>query len=200
MEESEDTSSEPSTFNEWHYTFRRRILPIVIVVVIVLICIGLQSFGQQDRLPAEDPHLATWQLWGMTIQYPLWGNADFAGINGHPANSTYGVVYWTWNNDLTTISLGWAPALNTSEEFQSIYGAEQGIWINLTLIDQGNITMGGATWQYQTSQCIFNDKTEYLTIALSEYPKSQRIYTIFFEDSLPDTLSALEYYGNTFSG
>jgi len=183
---------------------RRNILVIGIVAFFILLAVVILASSQYfpTRSPAQAASLQTWQQWGMSIQYPSGLQAETVGISGQQVNSENGGVAWLWNNDATSLSLFWytSSSYNVNERFQGLYDAEQNHWKNLTVINQGNITMAGATWEYQTSQCLHNGKTQYTTIAFGDYTSEQRVYGIMFWDSSPDTLSALEYYGNTFNG
>jgi len=176
----------------------------VLVGVLAVATFAFFELAPQTHQPAEATSLQTWQQWGMSIQYPSGLQAEYFGLNGQQADSANGGVIWSWNSNRTLLGLQWftVSSYNISAAFQGVYNSEQegNVWNDITVTDQGNVSLDGSTWQYQTSHALAGGEILYTTMAYIYYPSIQRAYGIIFSDSSPDTLSALEYYGNTFSG
>ena len=138
----------------------------------------------------------------MSIQHPAGLAEQYRGVLQTQAANSSGVVEWIWNNAQTTLALTWvgAPSANLSAGFQSAYQNAQTKVSNLALTGQGNATIGGHTWEYQTYSFQSNGVAGYLTVALSYYSSSGRLYGLLFQDTSPGTLVQLQKYGDTFSG
>jgi hypothetical protein len=158
------------------------------------------------RQPARATSLATFQQMGVSIQYPAGITVNVRGIFQEIATINDGIVVWTWNKDSTGLSVGWINLtfFNTSNINMTQFllaGFESMNQLgNFSLVDQGNITMAGRIWEYQTYVTIRNGYNLFTSAAACQYIDSYRLYSIYFSDTYPDTLTSLEYYGNTFIG
>jgi hypothetical protein len=160
------------------------------------------TFSVSYNWTAPSP-LETWQQWGISIQHPSGFQASFEGNLNQSANSNNGIVRWLWNANMTRLYLLWEPGssdYNFTRYFLDNYEWLQKNYQNVSLLSQGNMTMAGTIWQYQTYTYAEGSQQFFLTCASAFYPNTQRIYFINFVDSQQDSLSGAEFYGNTFTG
>jgi len=147
--------------------------------------------------------LETWQQWGMSIQHPANFSALYEENLNQTANANNGGVRWLWNGNITRLYLVWEAGTsdyNFSRYFQDNLQWYQENYKDVSLLDQGTITMAGATWMYQTDTYMQGSQQFFVTCASAFYQNSQRVYSITFVDTQRDTLSGVEFYGNTFAG
>jgi hypothetical protein len=139
----------------------------------------------------------------MSIQYPAGLSAQYTGSLQTQATSSSGAVGWGWNNGQTSLALGWVttPTYNIAASLQGYYPKLQSHgYTNIALLGQGNITMAGHSWEYESYSWQYQGTTAYSTFAITYYPSSTRGYVLLYQDTSSGTLAALESYGNTFSG
>jgi hypothetical protein len=60
--------------------------------------------------------------------------------------------------------------------------------------------MAGHTWEYESYSWQYQGSTYYSTLAIAFYGGTTRAYVLAYQDTSSGTLTALESYGNTFSG
>ena len=139
----------------------------------------------------------------MSIRHPPGPAASYVGFEEPSATSNSGIVSWVWNNGGTSLTLTWAnatqseihPGLPTADEIQ------QGTEItNVILANEGNITMNGATWAYQTYRGMVRGEAAFVVVATSYYSISHRLYILVLVDRNPASLATLASYGRTFQG
>ena len=181
---------------------------IIIILVIVILVIsgasyGLGYLGGVGGSGSSTGQRDTWQQWGMSIQYPAGLSAQYSGALQTQATSSSGGVNWIWNNAQSSLGLGWVTtsAYNFADGLQGYYSKilSQGA-TNIVLLGQGNVTMAGHSWEYESYSWQYQGTTAYSTFAITYYPSSSRGYVLLYQDTSSGTLANLESYGNTFSG
>ena len=168
---------------------------IAVAVIAVVAIVGIYYLGSQS------PSTQTWQQWGMGIQSPAGVQAQYSGILDQTANSGSGTVQWVWNQGTTRLALSWVntTSIDYDNSFEAIYQSLLVVATNVSVVDDGTITMAGLTWQYATFQFEQSGYTNYETSALTLDSTNGRAYEMDFIDVNPTTLNSLMSYGNTFT-
>jgi len=180
---------------------RRNPRTLRIILVVVLIVAGLLTAGFFDGAFNASDKTQTWQQFGMSISYPSGLAPIVQGATPQQhANSSVGEVRWIWNDGDTWLGLSWGAgsSYNYTLGFQAIRNNLALNSTNITLKAQGNVTMAGTTWEYQTYAFTYNGRPDYASYALTYYASTQTGYDIGYGNTTPDTLTSLETYGNTF--
>ncbi len=200
-------ASHPSNTNASSKKPRRRLVASLIALAAASVIIGLAvgHFSNPTTTAATASALggsATWQQWGISIQHPAGLTARYMGFEGAKAASDSGMVQWVWNKGGTSLTLFWVNA--TQDEIQprfpEVYNLLRTYTKNVALVEGGNVTMGVATWEYQTYRSTIQGETFYSTVALSYYPTHHRLYGLVFVGTNPESLASLMSYGKTFRG
>ena len=181
---------------------RNVVIAVVVVVAILVIFGAIGSLGGIGG-GVSSSQRDTWQQWGMSIQYPAGLNTQYSGSLQTQATSSSGAVSWVWNNAQTQLALGWVttPAVNLTAGLQGYYPRlESHGYTNIVLVGQGNITMAGHPWEYESYSWQYQGSAYYSTFATTYYGSTTRGYVLIYQDTSSGTLAALESYGNTFSG
>lgn len=171
------------------------------VLIIVLIAGSLLTVGFLADVYGPSSNTPTWQQWGMSISYPSGTTPIVQGASQQQqANASVGEVRWSWNNGDNWLGLSWGTgsSYNYTLGFQAIRNNLALNSTNITLKAQGNVTMAGTTWEYQTYAFTYNGRPDYASYALTYYASTQTGYDIGYGNTTPDTLTSLETYGNTF--
>lgn len=183
---------------------RRRLVASLTVLVVVSVIIGLAISGSSNPTSPSSTQgtLTTWQRWGISIQYPAGLTTYYMGVEEPNAGSNSGMVQWVWNKGGISLTLVWVNA--TQDELQpgfpGVYNVLRAHTRNVMLIDRSNVTMGGATWEYQTYRSMIQGEMFYSTVAYCYYPTHHRLYGLVFVDTNPESLASLMSYGKTFRG
>jgi hypothetical protein len=173
------------------------------LVIVVLIAGSLLAAGFIADVYGPSSHTPTWQEFGMSITYPSGTTPVVQGASPQQqANSSVGEVRWSWNEGDTWLGLSWAngSSYNYTLGFEAISSHLAVNATDVTTTAQGNVTMAGTTWEYQTFTFKYNQVPDYATYAMTYNATAQRGYDIGYGNTQPDTLTALEGYGNTFVG
>jgi hypothetical protein len=171
----------------------------VSLAVIVAVAAGGFIYGLPGVLA---PSRGTWQLYGMSINYPGGVNAQYVGVLDQQADPGSGEIEWLWNAGNTGLILVWVTtqSYNSTGGLNGIRSYLASSASNVVLTDQGTIVMAGHSWQYQTFSFAHDGVSGYSTFAVTYYSASGRAYALAYVDTGSGTLSSLESYGGTFSG
>lgn len=176
------------------------------ILALVLAGILLVSLAYYEYAGSTGPPNPTgtgsWQQWGMQIDHPAGLNAQYQGVLEQQATSHSGLVEWIWHGGDTSLLLFWenATAYNFTAGFQQVSATLHTRGSGVILLGHGNLTMGGATWEYQTYNSLVQGKSVYATYAYAFSTPHQRVYGVTFGDVASDTLASLIVYGQTFKG
>ncbi len=184
---------------------RRRLVASITALVVVSVIIGLaiSGFSNPTAPSSTQSTLTTWHQWGISIQYPAGLTTHYMGVGEPKATSDSGIVQWVWNKGGTSLTLVWVNVMQDELQsgFPGVYDVLRAHATKVALIDRGNVTMGGAMWEYQTYRSTtIHGEAFYSTVALSYYPTHHRLYGLIFVGTNPESLASLMNYGETFRG
>ena len=167
----------------------------LLVVIIIIAIVAGSSFIYFEIIqnPSVSPsNKSTYQAYGFSIQYTT-GATMQLGIGG--LNSTHGAIFWYWNYGGREFSVQWDNASSNNVNTGHVLTA-----FNATLINTGNTTINGLSWNYLTFHYTFHSVLYYETYADRFFQSEQKIYILTFFDLTNDTLAQLNTWGTTFNG
>jgi len=172
-----------------------------VAFVVSIVTIAAVGFASGLFSPSGGTH-ETWQQYGMSIQYPSGIKTQYVGVLDQQADITSGEAEWLWNGGNTGLVVFWimTTTYNSTAGLQGVDSALLTKATNVVLTDQGNATMAGHLWRYQTYSFTYNGQPGYATFAVTYYEGSGRAYVLGYIDASSGTLASLEGYGNTFTG
>jgi hypothetical protein len=141
--------------------------------------------------------------YGITLDYPAGSNVTTAGVLSSQPDSGSGAISWKWGGNYV-LSLVWinTSSYNYTAGFQGILTGLQNEFGQVSIVDQGTTTVGGAPWQYETFEFALNAQSAYISYAINFYQSDERAYVLGFGFgySSTATLSSLNGWGATFHG
>jgi hypothetical protein len=169
--------------------------------VVSIVAIAAIGFASGLLSPAGGTR-GTWQQYGMSIQYPSGVKTQYVGVLNQQADMASGEAEWLWNGGNTGLIVSWitTATYNSTAGLQGVDNALLAKATNVVLTDQGNATMAGQSWRYQTYSFTYNGTPGYATFAVTYFGSSGRAYVLGYIDASSGTLASLEGYGNTFTG
>lgn len=176
----------------------------VAVVVVLVVFVAMAAVGYVYSLTGgSHPSRETWQQYGMSIQHPAGVKTQYLGVLDQQADSASGEAEWLWNGGNTGLYVVWVTtsgSYNTTAGLQGIYNELLSKASNVTILDQGDVTVAGHSWVFQIYRFTYNGQLGFATYAVAYYPSSGRAYALGFGDTSNTTFTSLESYASSFTG